>query len=74
MTSVAQEDHSDADCLMVTVLTHGMGSSYLHAKDVPYNLEILWSPFTANNCLTLAGKPKIFVIQVSESNFVIFVK
>ncbi|PSN37219.1 hypothetical protein C0J52_12652 [Blattella germanica] len=61
---VAQEDHSDADCLLITVLTHGMGGNYLLSKDVPYNAELLWSPFTADKCVSLAGKPKIFIIQV----------
>jgi caspase-like apoptosis-related cysteine protease len=64
------EDHSDADCIMVTVLTHGEGN-YLHAYDVLYSVDKLWSPFTADKCPTLAGKPKIFIIQVRESNFVI---
>lgn len=62
--SVSEEDFSDADCLCVTVLTHGMGSNYLLARDHPYNIDQLWTPFTADRCLTLAGKPKLFFIQV----------
>jgi caspase-like apoptosis-related cysteine protease len=68
--SVTEEDHSDADCLLVTVLTHGETSKFLHAQDTLYNVEELWLPFTADKCLSLAGKPKIFIIQVSESFFV----
>jgi caspase-like apoptosis-related cysteine protease len=71
--SVAEEDHSDADCLLVTVLTHGENSDVLYAYDSYYHVEELWSPFTAEKCLSLAGKPKIFIIQVSESFFVIFI-
>jgi len=65
--SVAEEDHSDADCLLVTVLTCGEMSKFLYAQDCLYNVEDLWLPFTANKCLSLAGKPKIFIIQVIES-------
>jgi len=67
--SVAEEDHSDADCLLVTVLTHGVNSHVLYAYDCYYDVEELWLPFTADKCLSLAGKPKIFIIQVSESFF-----
>jgi caspase-like apoptosis-related cysteine protease len=62
--SVAEEDHSDADCLLVTVLTHGEKSKFLHSYDCLYSVADLWSPFTADKCLSLAGKPKIFIIQV----------
>jgi caspase-like apoptosis-related cysteine protease len=73
MITVAEEDHSDADCMMLTVLTHGEGTNYLHANDALYPVDTLWSPFTADKCHTLAGKPKIFIIQVSKSIFVILV-
>ncbi|KAL1459324.1 hypothetical protein WDU94_011318 [Cyamophila willieti] len=63
LSNLSQEDHSDADCLVVTVLTHGLGERYLWAHDMPYFVEKLWLPFTADKCRTLAGKPKIFFIQ-----------
>jgi len=71
--SVAAEDHSDADCLLVTVLTHGERSQFLHAQDSLYSVDNLWLPFTADKCMSLAGKPKIFIIQVTESFFVILI-
>lgn len=67
--AVSEEDFSDADCLCITVLTHGMGSNYLLARDHPYNVDQLWTPFTADRCLTLAGKPKLFFIQVCVTVF-----
>ncbi|GFG33889.1 hypothetical protein Cfor_07137, partial [Coptotermes formosanus] len=63
ITGLAEEDHSDADCLLVTVLTHGESSKFLQAYDALYNVEDLWLPFTADKCLSLAGKPKVFIIQ-----------
>jgi caspase-like apoptosis-related cysteine protease len=70
---VAEEDHSDADCLLVTVLTHGETSKFLYAQDTLYNVEDLWLPFTADKSLSLAGKPKIFIIQVSEFFFMLVI-
>ena len=71
--SVAKEDHSDADCLVVTVLTHAVNSGILCAYDYFYDVEELWLPFRAEKCLSLAGKPKIFIIEVCESIFVILI-
>lgn len=61
---MAQNDHSQNDCLAVVVLTHGISSSFIYAKDNPYPVEFLWNSFTADKCRTLAGKPKIFFVQV----------
>jgi caspase-like apoptosis-related cysteine protease len=63
---VAQEDHSDADCIAVIVLTHGEADGLLVPRDssIFYNVDMLWKPFTADKCPTLAGKPKLFFIQV----------
>jgi caspase-like apoptosis-related cysteine protease len=64
---VAAQDHSDADCIAVIVLTHGE-DGMLTARDsnIMYNVDMLWTPFTADKCPTLAGKPKLFFIQVQH--------
>lgn len=63
----AEMDHSDSDCLLVAVLTHGeMG--FLYAKDTHYKPDSLWYYFTADKCPSLAGKPKMFFIQASQGN------
>ncbi|XP_075992561.1 caspase-1-like [Anticarsia gemmatalis] len=59
---VARMDHSQNDCLIISVLTHG-DLGMLYAKDTHYGLDILWREFTAKRCPTLAGKPKIFFVQ-----------
>lgn len=48
---------------MFFVLTHGNEKKEISAKDVYYPLNKLWECFTGDNCLSLAGKPKLFFIN-----------
>ena len=60
----SQMDHSRCDCFVTIILSHGnMGTIY--AYDAPYPTQKLWEPFTADRAPTLAGKPKLFFIQVN---------
>ena len=63
---LSNDDHTDADCLLVAVFTHG-GDRYLCASDgTCYLQEIFWKPFLEadpTRVSSLAGKPKIFIIQ-----------
>ncbi|KAL1459013.1 hypothetical protein WDU94_011031 [Cyamophila willieti] len=59
----AARDFTNVDCFIMVVLSHGE-NGVLHAKDTPYKPENLWSKFAADKCITLAGKPKLFFIQV----------
>lgn len=63
---VVELDHSKNDCFLMAILTHGGDSDILYANDRQYKLDELWSKFTADRCPTLAGKPKLFLIQVSK--------
>ncbi|XP_029034576.2 caspase-1-like isoform X2 [Osmia bicornis bicornis] len=67
LKEVAAEDHTDADCLVVVVLSHG-SSGYIHTFDTMYKVESLWTRFIAERCPTLAGKPKLFFIQACRGN------
>ena len=58
------EDHSDASCIFVAVLSHGKLDT-LYASDKAYDRNKIWSGFTADKCPTLVGKPKLFFIQVN---------
>uniref|UniRef100_A0A182QTG5 Caspase n=1 Tax=Anopheles farauti TaxID=69004 RepID=A0A182QTG5_9DIPT len=62
LEKVAKEDHSDHDCLVVVVMTHG-GRDDLAASDKSYDVEKLWKPFLGNGSPSLIGKPKLFFIQ-----------
>lgn len=50
----ANSNHSDNDCILVAALTHG-GHGILYVKDTSYEPELLWTPFAADRCPTLAG-------------------
>lgn len=64
---VAGMDHSQHDCLIIAVLSHGeMGLLYAH--DTSYKPDSIWSYFTAERCPTLAGKPKLFFIQACQGD------
>ncbi|XP_034241792.1 caspase-1-like isoform X2 [Thrips palmi] len=67
LNEVSQEDHLNCDCLAVIVLTHGE-EGRLYAQNDSYPQELLWSPFTADRCPTLSGKPKLFFIQACRGH------
>lgn len=70
---VAKEDHSNNDCLVVVVMSHGETGT-LFARDKEYPVENLWSYFYGNNCVSLVNKPKLFFIQACRGNFEFFKK
>ncbi|KZC09894.1 PREDICTED: caspase-1-like [Dufourea novaeangliae] len=64
---VASMDHSQHDCLIVAVLSHGeLGLLYAH--DTSYKPDSIWGHFMADKCPTLAGKPKLFFIQACQGD------
>lgn len=68
--NLSRMDFTDCDCLFIAVLTHGEPNNLLAAKDKMYVTSILFDRFTADNCPSLAGKPKIFVIQACQGGMV----
>ncbi|XP_065348975.1 caspase-1-like isoform X2 [Cloeon dipterum] len=67
INKAAKENHSEADCIAVIVLSHGE-DKILYARDAEYKPEMLWNAFTADKCPTLAGKPKLFFIQACQGD------
>ena len=49
--------------VLILVMSHGRNGS-LCAYDQEYYADRFWSSFSADRCRTLAGKPKIFLIEV----------
>jgi caspase 7 len=61
-------DHSDADCFFLAIFSHGE-DGIIYGTDGKINLTDLTAPFRGDKSTTLAGKPKIFVIQVRFLGF-----
>ena len=56
---------NDFDCLLIAVLSHGE-QNVLFARDRKYSTNILLEYFTRDRCPSLAGKPKIYIIQACQ--------
>lgn len=70
MLSVLQElssrDHSQVDCLVCCVLSHGEEGSVCGVDDSVVKISELMDPFDGLKCRSLADKPKIFFIQACQ--------
>lgn len=65
--TASKEDHTDSDAFVVVCMSHGdmiEGTEYINTYDGLLITSNLWEPFEGNRCPTLAGKPKLFFIQV----------
>ena len=66
--AVSKSDHSSYDCFACAILTHGGNGDILYARDEKMKVTDFTRPFCADVCGTLAGKPKLFFIQVGFLN------
>ena len=64
LNDVAGLDHSNYDCLIVTILTHGDYGDVLYGTaGQGIMIQEVIETFSGTRCPTLIGKPKIFIIQ-----------
>ncbi|KAL7648697.1 UNVERIFIED_CONTAM: hypothetical protein RMT77_000604 [Armadillidium vulgare] len=64
----SKAEHDNEDCIAIVFMSHGYydeqkRQQYLWAFDERFKPNLLWKYFTPSECLTLAGKPKLFFIQ-----------
>src|SRR5690349_3057635 len=63
---VRSMDHSKYDCFVCCIMSHGGEGDVIAAYDDTYAFRHeIRDKFTTDKCPSLAGKPKIFIIQVS---------
>ncbi|CAC5377704.1 CASP7 [Mytilus coruscus] len=62
MKKYAYMDHSENDCFVCAILSHGE-EGIVYGKNGKIEIKKLLEPFKGNLCETLAGKPKVFFIQ-----------
>ena len=71
LKEVQKDDHSDADCVLVAMLSHGDEEGFLYdSRGWKFLPSKLWTPFTADLCTSLAGKPKMFLVQACQGDVV----
>jgi hypothetical protein len=61
----AEQSHRDADCFACAILSHGFDGGHVYGIDNYITLDKLISPFKGPGPTSLAGKPKLFFIQVT---------
>ncbi|NWU21859.1 CASP8 protein, partial [Dyaphorophyia castanea] len=64
----SKKDHRNMDCFVCFILSHGEKDKVKGVDDVCVNIEDLVSCFTGTNCPSLAGKPKVFIIQACQGS------
>lgn len=69
LADTTEVDHSNYDCFVMFFMSHGE-EGILYAYDNIFKAEDLFRGFTADVCTTLAGKPKMFFIQVTTKLFI----
>ncbi|KAK9877975.1 hypothetical protein WA026_020190 [Henosepilachna vigintioctopunctata] len=70
LVSVSAHDHSEEDCLVVAVLSHG-DNKKIFARDTYYPPDMLWKYFNGNESPSLIGKPKLFFIQACRGEKIV---
>ncbi|NXP05549.1 CASP6 protein, partial [Thinocorus orbignyianus] len=63
----SKDDHSNADCFVCVFLSHGE-NDHIYAYDAQIKIETITDMFKGDKCQSLAGKPKIFIIQACRGD------
>ena len=61
-------DLSQYDCLVVCLMSHGEQGAVCGTDGRTLEINEIQSYFYASNCPSLAGKPKMFIIQACQGN------
>ena len=56
-------DHSECDSLAIVFMSHGE-QDILYGRNGSFKADFLFESFNTDQCKSLAGKPKLFFIQV----------
>lgn len=66
MMRLSLRDHSQSGCFVCFVLSHGKSNEVYGIDNMPVAIEEILSVFKANQCPTLAGKPKLLFLQACQ--------
>lgn len=68
MQDLSSRDHSQMDCLVCVVLSHGNEGSVYGVDGNTVAIRELMEPFSGQNCSSLIQKPKMFFIQACQGS------
>ncbi|NWV68250.1 CASP6 protein, partial [Malurus elegans] len=63
----SMDDHSNADCFVCVLLSHGE-DDHIYAYDDKIKIQTITDMFRGDKCQSLVGKPKIFIIQACRGD------
>uniref|UniRef100_A0A8C5WE97 Caspase-8 n=1 Tax=Leptobrachium leishanense TaxID=445787 RepID=A0A8C5WE97_9ANUR len=66
LSDVSKRDHSDRDCFVCCIMTHGESGTVMGTDNEILSISEIITYFVAKNCQTLSEKPKIFFIQACQ--------
>ncbi|XP_008494157.2 caspase-8 isoform X1 [Calypte anna] len=64
----SKKDHTNMDCFVCFIFSHGIKDKISGVDGEFVNVKDLVSCFRGSNCLSLAGKPKLFFIQACQGS------
>ncbi|KAB5581327.1 hypothetical protein PHYPO_G00174310 [Pangasianodon hypophthalmus] len=67
ITEAANANHADADCFVCVFLSHGE-NGHVYAYDDKIEIQDMTALFRGDNCPSLVGKPKIFILQACRGD------
>ncbi|XP_036966096.1 caspase-8 [Acanthopagrus latus] len=68
MRDLSSRDHSQMDCLVCFILSHGIEGSVYGVDGNTVTIQELMELFSGLNCSSLLQKPKMFFIQACQGN------
>ena len=63
---ISTTDHTQNDCFLCVILSHGEDGGIIYGTDESAALNDLISYILPNKCTSLAGKPKLFIIEARQ--------
>ena len=66
--NISQEDHSNYDCFVLCLISHGSDGFFYGTGGERVFLDTVRDLFSNSRCSTLKGKPKLFVIQACRGH------
>ena len=66
LQSISIENHSNYDCFVCCILTHGIHGALYGVNGITVPIRDMTGPLRAQGCPTLAGKPKLFFMQACQ--------